>query len=662
MLLVGAPAGRRPRFPPNRMRTWVPMDPPTIYVAQDPRGLWLPPSVRGLPQVRDPRLQRSLPRELRPEPRFQAVQRGVSDDEVPEGQDFLYAAPTPADLDLPDPKLEDAVDLLSEVPFLPAMQALSVLSAAVYHAHTNLDSQRHLASAFYSGEIREKVLAFLNGERHRLAFDPRQITALQRLVVRHAADIDPGHGSDTTHQWWLAAALLAVAGALPDAEPPDVPEHDPADMEAWSRYLVQVGLYYERPWIAETMARAWSQYVTVADDLRDRPTSCPIDEWLREDLGFTLAGQVAVGLAYGHGSGAFDPTLSIEERAGRRPGSGFLAGTAMAEREKDAVHLISADRDELLALFEQQDDPMHLAWDHTAFEAKPFLRAPDGRLVLHSPAALMSWMTRGVHYRALDAANRRRDAKGRKAGSRWLGYAGALGEESVRRLLFGSIPEGAHVPAYVYGEIEFRGLGGRQDSPDAAIQSGPDLALIEVYSGRFSREARASGDTEPMRKALRRATVGKLKEVLDRADDVLEGRLVYPDTPAAPKTIWPVIVHAGDSVAPTPMLWSWLREDMEGRIGADPRIRQPVIMDLDDLEPLLGLVERGNSIFNLLGRFLASNLAELPLCNWLARDFGMSEPLRPAYVDEQWTLAARAGAAVLYPHSERLTRAIGASA
>jgi hypothetical protein len=225
----------------------------------------------------------------------------------------------------------------------------------------------------------------------------------------------------------------------------------------------------------------------------------------------------------------------------------------------------------------------------------------------------------------------------------------------LRRLLAGSIPAGEHVAARLHGEIEFEGVGGRQDSPDAAIKSWPDLALFEIYSGRFSREARSSGDANRMLKALRRATVGRLSEVLDRADDVLEGRLVYPDAPDVPKMIWPVIVLAGDTVVPTPMLWTWLREEMDGRLGADPRIRRPVIVDLDDLEPFLALVERGDSIFGLLGRFLASELAEFPLRNWLACHLNTSEPLRPTYVDEQWKLGARAGAEVLYPGTEGKT-------
>jgi hypothetical protein len=317
------------------------------------------------------------------------------------------------------------------------------------------------------------VLAFLDGGRNRLAFDPRHIAALQRLVVLHAADRDEEW--QATHHQLLVGALLAVAGALPHGEPAEAPDGGEPSMEEWTRYLAQVGLYYERPWIAETMARACSRFVTVANDFRDRPAACAIDGWLRDDLGFTLAEQVGLGLAYGQGSGAFEAQLTIEERAARRPQPGFLEDTAMAELGAEAVALISAGRADLRALFEADNPhPMHLAWDHAVLESRPFLRDDEGYFLLHSPPALMSWMTRGVHYRALDAANERRDEKGRKLGPKWLGHAGALGEESVRRLLAGSVPDDGS-RGRLHGEIEFAGLADARTAPTPPSRRGRTL-------------------------------------------------------------------------------------------------------------------------------------------------------------------------------------------
>lgn len=579
-----------------------------------------------------------------------------SGDDIPEGQDFVYCAPTPQDLDLPEPTLNDAADLLAEVPFIRAMRMLSVLAGTVYFARTKKSSQGRLAEMLYSElpKLRDKVLAFLDG-RNRLAFDPRHITVLQRFVVLHGANRDEEWTRE--HHQRLVGALLAIAGALPHGEPADAPAGAETSMEEWTRYLAQVGMYYETPWIADAMARSWARYVTVAADLVGCPGACPIDDWMREDYGFTLAEQLAVGLAYGQGTGAFEATLSIEERGGRRARPGCLEDTALAVRESEAVSLISADRSELRHLLEAENpDPMHLGWDHAVFEARPFLRDDDGWLLLHSPAALTSWMTRGVHYRVLDAANRRLDGSGRRLGRRWLDYAGALGEESVRRLLKATYPHDS--PAgRLHGEIEFRGLGGRQDSPDAALESFPDLALFEVYSGRFSRDAK-SGDAKALLAAVRRATATKITEVLDRAGDVLEGRLVYPGAVEPPTVVWPLLVLAGDTISPTPMFWRWLRDELNGRIDSDPRVRTPLVIDLDDLEPVFALVEQGHRLFDLLDSYLRSDLREFPLRNWVSREFDLGDPHRPRYARQQWREAAKAGGQVLYPDSEKLHRAI----
>src|SRR4051812_41293775 len=106
------------------------MQRPTIYIATDPGGLWRPPALRGLPTPQNP--GPPLPPELLPEPIFRIVRR-ANEDDIPEGQDFVYCAPTPQDLDLPEPQLEDAVELLNELPFIQTMRMLSLLAGAVYH-------------------------------------------------------------------------------------------------------------------------------------------------------------------------------------------------------------------------------------------------------------------------------------------------------------------------------------------------------------------------------------------------------------------------------------------------------------------------------------------------------------------------------------------------
>ncbi len=45
-----------------------------------------------------------------------------------------------------------------------------------------------------------------------------------------------------------------------------------------------------------------------------------------------------------------------------------------------------------------------IIWNRVPFETRPLLRLADGSLCVLSPRALMSWLTDGFYYRALDAA------------------------------------------------------------------------------------------------------------------------------------------------------------------------------------------------------------------------------------------------------------------
>jgi hypothetical protein len=603
-----------------------------------------------------------VPAELRPPHEFRAVRRwsATGPPELEPGTDFVWIAPTLPDLDLPAVDLDEAIALASKLPFLPAMRVLSALSAAVYHASERHEVQLGLARVFYGEVFGPKVEEFLIAGENRLAFDPRHIATLQRLLVAHARDDDPPEGLSRIEQSLLAGALLAAGTSTPHYDPPEPVEGQEADWAAWTRYTTQIALYYDAPWVAEAVARAWSNYVAVANDLRDHHRSCPAEQWMVEDYGVGLAAQVGAGLAYAAGSGAFDPEMTIEQRGKTRPGAGFLAQTALAEYEAAVVSAISADRAELARAFKMAgEEPLQIGWDHTAFESKPFLREPNGNLVLVSPFALVSWLTRGIHFRVLDAGRQRADPRRpqKTLSGRWLDYAGALGEESVRRLLDASMAKGRLVPTTLHGELSYAAGKGNQLSPDAAVETWPDISLLEVYSGRFSRVAR-SEDPEQLLDALQRGVIAKLVEVRSRARDLLSGLYCYEGSVAPPKHVWPVLVLAGDSVGISPMLWGWIRQQLPD-LEEDPRIARPVIVDLDDLEPLVALVERGESFIGLIKRFLSSSLAEFPLRNWLHLELSTPGDLRPRYVREQWRDGARAGAGQLYPDSVRLAESFG---
>jgi len=182
------------------------------------------------------------------------------------------------------------------------------------------------------------------------------------------------------------------------------------------------------------------------------------------------------------------------------------------------------------------------------------------------------------------------------------------------------------------------------------LDYGEDLVAIEVFTGRISRMARTSLDPDEMDKALEKATTTKLLELAARIGELLRGELTYPDLQLdRVKRVWPVLVQAGDAMFQSPALWEHLRAEAPGAFLPDARVHRPTLLNLDDLEPLLALVqENGKLLPELFGEIAASAYAELPARNWVHATHG-GITRRPQYVDEQYHAAMHLARATLFP-------------
>jgi hypothetical protein len=200
-----------------------------------------------------------------------------------------------------------------------------------------------------------------------------------------------------------------------------------------------------------------------------------------------------------------------------------------------------------------------------------------------------------------------------------------LGEESVRRLDTRSHETQIRTGVLrIHGERTYNVGKDRKLSPDVMLDYGENMVLMEIYSGRISREARTTLNMKLLHEALDRATTDKLKELAARLRELLAGQLTYPDHDlGGTRRVWPVLVLAGDPILQTPALWHYLREAAPDAFIDDWRVRRPTILDLDDLEPLLALVqEEGFLLPRLLEKIMASPFGQLPPRNWVHATFG----------------------------------------
>jgi hypothetical protein len=65
------------------------------------------------------------------------------------GRQHAALAATAADLELPTPTLDDAIELIQDVPFEPAMLLAATLAAKIYHHDRNVQRQLELAAGIF---------------------------------------------------------------------------------------------------------------------------------------------------------------------------------------------------------------------------------------------------------------------------------------------------------------------------------------------------------------------------------------------------------------------------------------------------------------------------------------------------------------------------------
>ena len=486
---------------------------------------------------------------------------------------------------------------------------------------------------FFPPEVVQRIERFVGEEPSgTVVFDPRHLLALQRVLVVHAApDPKPARGLEAAQVQSVGVALLALASVLPMPDPPAPRDDAPPDWRAWTSFFAQSAAWYHEPHILEAVARTYTAFAEIASapELSGHPARTEVDERLRSVYGLDLAEQLGAGLACAAISRAVDPDIDLRARPHIEPG--FLSKGLLAAKEPEVIALISASREQLRAQLRAAGDTAgHIGWDHSVLERYPFVQLPDGRMRLTSPRALVAWMTRGLHYRLLDAAGTGlAPGPARNARGRFLTFAGALGEDYVRRLASASLRHAVTAGAVrVHGEIEFHVGKDRRDSPDLAIDAGTDLILVEVYSGRMSLAARTGADPSALEAFVDRSTARKLLELADRVRDVLTGDLRYEGMELRNvRRIFPALVLAGDTIAQTSLVWGHVRNTAPRAFVDDRRVQPPVICDLDDLEPLLALAERGHHLPDLLAAFLASEDAEFRLATgWRGSTVSIADP------------------------------------
>lgn len=531
---------------------------------------------------------------------------------------------------LPESSVERLRAMAAALGFENTMLAICRLACHAWQIRGETEAQLALAPAIFGdADLVAAISRLARRDPGRLEIFPEQHAAvLQRLLVLFGRDVQLGEVEDGDqaifNQAWLAAATPT---AELDRDSPDGPDGH----RHWITYLIQNGTYNRVEDSLSSMIRPQIllRDLAASEAARLNPHFCEIEKWHRETFGFDLAEQFALAFAVSAKARIFEEAAPIGERS--LVGRPYLANLTnrLGRSFEDAQELLSASRGWYRAEFEQREDTTaNVAWDRIPFDVRPLLRLSNGEFVAISPRAVESWMGDGFYHRTLAAARKRGEVE------RFQAFYGWLVEQHVLRVLQHVHPEsGSLASCRVFGE-QCYGRGGGRKSPDVAIESGPDLVLFEVCSGRFTLRTVVEGSPEAALADLSRLIFEKANQLDRRLTEFLDGEWGLPgvDTGKVHR-IWPVVVSA--DVLQNEMLWGEIRDQLSG-LFSQPKVQRLTLLDLSEVEQLAALVERGHALVDLIAKKASGPYAELDFRRFVMETPDLADNVRLSLLDDRW--------------------------
>lgn len=530
---------------------------------------------------------------------------------------------------------EDVEELMRHVGFEPAAWGLAAALRVIEHIERTPAAQLALARKIYADDdVVARIADALNARRGDVVLTEQQLVALVRLAVLFARPLELAHSADA-NGIALERALLA-SGSLVMSRDERLTGEPPDELELTSS-LLQIGAFCSREPLAESLARTAYLF---ADRARSPEAQQRHDYVDLEALGLDVETQFALGLAALAQTDALSGGIDDFRPGILAPDWVDVVSAMLGVPGEGVAEILIADRDWFAGTFSaielalELDDAMARAgWNRVPLEMRPFLRLSSGQLLLWSPGSLTAWMTDGMYHRLHDSAK----AVGR--GGDFRTFYGWLVEEYVREVLReahpGSRPPGA---GRALAEVTYSTPQGERRSPDAAIDIGPDLVLFEVASGRLTLPTRVTGTPDTVFNNLDNIVLHKARQLSRRIDDLVAGRLVYPELSVDHvERIWPVVV-TGTGLLMNEALANRIRDELGDHLR-QPGVQYLTVLDLTDVEQLCALVEQGHSVAKVLSHKLGG-YAELdfrrmvhddPHFDHAARSAGTEQRIRQAF-------------------------------
>jgi hypothetical protein len=161
-------------------------------------------------------------------------------------------------------------------------------------------------------------------------------------------------------------------------------------------FIVQSGAYSHNAAPMGEIARHQQLLGDIARRLlaEGHDKASPIDEWMRDDYGLTIAEQFRLGFSLAAMAHIFEDGPAAGDVVHVRPehAMDLLVKLGWEERADEVLGHISVARDELRdELLGAGSDLPHIVWEVRPFTRHPFIKFDDGSLLLTTRMSRSSW-------------------------------------------------------------------------------------------------------------------------------------------------------------------------------------------------------------------------------------------------------------------------------
>jgi hypothetical protein len=526
----------------------------------------------------------------------------------------LRVVPAEEDLGLTTTSLEELVADFARLPFEWLIYQLARIARALYSRKTAEDQLAYACDVFENAPVVDRMREFLQAHDKALLFSEQQIFILLRLAIEHAAPSEMSVDVGEPEILRLKRCLLAAASVA--LEPlSDLSGGEPKRDRAVAA-LVQSGGYFASGDLLSGFARGdailMQDPVVAGVEAGDRN---PLGQWLAEDhYGLDLRDQFATGFAVA----AITACLEDEPQLDRlvvRLESLQIGSAPLGFNAERALAALSDTREGFIQRFKSRDwlrDGVY--WDRTPVFDRPLLRRTDGTFLLMHPKALVHWLSAsGVKRRITAAARIRGRAQNASARRQWGRLLEAYAVALARQVL---PPVGGR--ERVAGDRPYRTPRGESRTPDLCIDEGRDLIVIAIVSGDLTEASRVDADPDQVQLEIERLVFSKINQLDAQLEALLQGRWAPFDGTIHSHwhRIWPVLITSGDLLQHE-LLWDDIERATASKLK-QRRVQPLQLLDIEDFEALLGLVEDGSTIAEILRKKIDSPFRRLELAAWLS--------------------------------------------